>query len=74
MIIQGLLAYESICTSSELRFIGMQHSHRELKLYLKCKYTKDKAKHQSLVGNVTDQHLQRGQIGRPYFVIRTERG
>lgn len=54
------------------RFRGMQQSHYELKLYLKCKCTEHKAKHQSLVRNVAYQQLKRGQIRRSYFVIRAE--
>lgn len=71
---QGLIAYESVCASSEPRYRGMQHSHYELKVYLKCERAENKAEHQSLVRNVAYEHLQRGQIGWLHFVIRGERG
>lgn len=51
----------------------MQQSHYELKLYLKCKCTEHKAKHQPLVRNVAYQQLKWGQIRRSYFVIRAQR-
>lgn len=52
----------------------MNEERNKLKLYLKCKHTEHKSKHQALVRNVTQQHLQRGQIGQPHFVIRAVRG
>lgn len=54
-------------------FGGMQHSHYELKPYLKRKHAEHETEHEALVRNVAYQHLQRGQIGRPYFVIGAER-